>query len=125
MEKVKMKLLVGMSGVDASYSPGDEAELSISEAVKLEAAGSAEPVNKKVYASAKAAYEKEAQERKQIEEQNKARLEREAYELELNSLYERVVELESAIAGATIDDIQKAELVASLRDRDSKIGETK
>jgi len=125
MKKVKMKLLVGMSGVDGSHSPGDEIEVPISEAVKLEAAGSAEPLSKKVYASAKAAYEKEAQERKQIEEQNKARLEREAYELELNSLYEKVVELEAAIAGATIDEKQKAELVASLRDRDAKIGEPK
>lgn len=122
MKKVKMKLLVGMSGVDGSYSPGDEIEVPVSEAVRLEEMGSAEPTSERAYKSAKSAFEKEVEERRQIDEQNKARLEREAHELELNSLYERVVELEAAIAGITIDEKQKAELVGSLRDRDAKVG---
>ena len=120
----KIRLLVGRSGSDGSHSPGDVIELPDKEAVRLVEIGSAEPVNKKAFENIVEKVRKAEDERKAIEEQNRIRLERETYELELESLYGQVVELEAALAGVRLTDEEKTALIEGLKNREDRTGNT-
>lgn len=123
MKTLKVKLLVGRSGADVSHTPGDKVDLPVKEAISLVNAGSAVPVEKKVFNEAVNKLKAEEEKRQKIEEQNRIRLEREAYELELLALYGQVVDLEAALAGVVLSDEQKKQLVEELKNREARIGD--
>jgi len=83
-------------------------------------AGSAHPKSKKSYESAKKKYEEAVEERRRIEDENRIRLERESYELKLRDLYAQVVDLEAALAGVSLDEAQREQMITELSRRDGR-----
>ena len=92
------------------------------EAVRLVEDGSAAPINKKAYADALVKFQQVEEERARIEEENRIRLEKEAYELRLLELYGEVVDLEAALAGVRLEEAEREKLIKELEERETKVG---
>lgn len=102
--KLRLKLLTGRSGDDGSYSPGDQIELPIKEALALIDSDQGVPTNKKEYEKALALIDKAKTEEAEKEAQINAILEKETLALELIDLYRQVARKAAQIEGIVLTD---------------------
>ena len=117
---MKVRLLTPLGTLEKSYSPGDIFETDDGSAVRLVLSGMAEPVDKKEFATKSRKIEKENERKREDEARIRAILEKEAIELELNELYEKVAEKEAELSGAILSDREKKELVEGLKNRETR-----
>lgn len=102
--KLRLKLLTGRSGDDGSYSPGDQIELPIKEAIALVESDQAIPTSKKEYEKALALIDKAKTEEAEKEAQINAIIEKETLTLELIDLYRQVARKAAQIEGIVLTD---------------------
>ena len=119
---MKIKLLSAFSFQGGSFGASETVDVDNTTAYRLVKKGLAEAVDKKGK-DLIARLEKEEKARKEREALEQAKLEREAIELELNALYEQVVEKEALLAGVKLTKKQKDELIEGLKNREIKVTE--
>ncbi|MHB8100374.1 MAG: hypothetical protein ACYDD5_12390 [Sulfuricurvum sp.] len=104
MMTLKLKLLTGRSGDDGSYSPGDQIELPIREAIALVESDQAVPTNKKEYEKALATIDQIKRDDDEKEAQATAILEKNTLVSELRDLYAQVALKAAQIEGVVFTD---------------------
>ncbi len=121
---MKIKLLSAFSFDKGSFGAGEKIDVDRDTAYRLITKELAEPVNKKEWETFVKKIEEKKEKKKQEEELLQAKLQREALELELNALYEQVVEKEALLAGVVLTDEQKSKLIEELKNRETKVNNT-
>ena len=104
MAKVKLIMLMALSGASGSLKVGEEVEVDEATAVRYIKGKIAKAESKKVHNDLMGKHEKMEEQRLEREAQAKALLEKEALQNELTSLYTDVIKKEAQYQGILLEE---------------------